>query len=94
MKLLLAVILFFGLSVSAGETINKPVMCDALLSVQDRMKEFGESVLWTSPSIQEESDYAFYGNRETGAWTLVQIIKGVGCLVAFGEAGKRVRAGS
>jgi hypothetical protein len=93
MKLLFAAMIFLGVDVSAGETLNKPVMCAALQTVQDKMKEFGESVIWTAPSILEESDYAFYGNRETGSWTLVQIIKGVGCLVAFGEAGKKVRAG-
>lgn len=94
MKLLFGLLIFLGLNVSAQETLDKPVLCAALQTVEDRMAEFGESVLWTSPSALEESDYAFYGNRETGSWTLVQIIKGVGCLVAFGEVNKKVRAGS
>jgi len=93
MKILFGLLVLLGLNVSA-ETLDKPVRCASLETVQEKMKEFGESVLWTSPSVLEESDYAFYGNRETGSWSLVQIIHGIGCLVAFGEAGKQVRAGS
>jgi len=93
MKILFGLLVLLGLNVSAQQTLDKPVLCAALETVQDKMEEFGESVLWTSPSIREESEYAFYGNRETGSWTLVQIIQGIGCLVAFGEAGKSVRAG-
>lgn len=94
MKLLFGLFVFLGLNTSAQEMLDKPVLCAALQTVENRMKEFGESVLWTSPSVLEESDYAFYGNRETGTWTLVQIIKGVGCLVAFGEVNKKVRSGT
>ena len=83
---------FVAQSSYAQVTLDKPVLCGQLQTVQERLKEFGESVVWTSPSALEESDYVFYGNHETGAWTLVQIVNGVGCLVAFGEAGKRVRA--
>ena len=92
MKLLPVALIFLGLNVSAEETVNKPVQCGLLQEVQDQMMLFGETVIWSAPSSVEESEYVFYGNRDTGTWTLVQIIKGVGCLVAFGEAGKRVRA--
>ena len=94
MKLLLIALIFLGLNVSAEETVNKPVVCGILQEVQVQMKSFGKTIIWTAPSSVEESEYVFYGNRETGTWTLVQIIKGIGCLMAFGEAGKHVRAGT
>ena len=83
---LLLIGLFFPLS--AQQTINKPVLCDKADELQDQLNKFGERVMWASPSPVEKSEYIFYGNRETGTWSLVQIVEGIGCLIAFGEAAK------
>lgn len=71
-----------------AQTINKPVACGKVEEAQAQLEKFGERVIWTSPSPVEKSNYVFYGNRETGTWSLLQVIDGIGCLVAFGEAVK------
>lgn len=88
MKVVLLLIGLFFLPVSAQQTINKPVLCDKADELQDQLNKFGERVMWASPSSAEKSNYLFYGNRETGTWSLVQIVEGIGCLIAFGESAK------
>ena len=85
--ILLLMGLFFCFNIEA-QTINKPVMCGKVNEVQAQLERFGERVVWTSPSPVEKSNYVFFGNRETGTWSLLQIIDGIGCLVAFGEVAK------
>jgi len=87
------IVLLLGLfscsSIDAQQhTINKPIVCSTVEQVEIELAKFGEHSVWTSPSPVEKSNYVFYGNREKGTWTLVQIIDGIGCLVAFGEVVK------
>ena len=77
--------LFFCL-ISEAQTVNKPVLCSKADELRESLEKIGERVVWVSPSPVEKSVYFFYGNRQTGAWSLVQVVQGVGCLVAFGEA--------
>lgn len=88
MKAVLLLIGLFFLPASAQQTINKPVLCDKADELQVQFEKFGERIVWASPSPVEKSEYIFYGNRETGSWSLVQIVEGIGCLVAFGESAK------
>ena len=82
----LAGLLFF-FQVEA-QTINKPVLCGNKDKVDTELAELNEFPVWVSPSPVEKSIYIFYGNRETGNWSLVQVIQDIGCLVAFGKAHK------
>ena len=86
-NIVLLIGLFFCL-ISEAQTINKPVLCGKKESVALDLEKFKEVPIWTSPSPVEKSKYNFYGNRKTGTWSLVQIMDGIGCLVAFGEAAK------
>lgn len=79
--------LFFCI-ISEAQTINKPVLCNKADELRESLEKIGERAVWVSPSPVEKSVYIFYGNRETGAWSLVQVVQEIGCLVAFGEAGK------
>lgn len=88
MKNIVLLIGLFFCAISEAETINKPVLCGKKESVAADLEKFKEVPIWISPSPVEKSEYIFYGNRETGTWSLVQIIDGIGCLVAFGEAAK------
>jgi hypothetical protein len=88
MKTILLLIGLFFLPVSAQQTINKPVLCDKAEALQAQFEKFGERIVWTSPSPVEKSNYIFYGNRDTGTWSLLQVIDGIACLVAFGETAK------
>lgn len=88
---MLNIVLLLGLffcAISEAQTINKPVLCGKKEVVATDLEKFKEVPIWTSPSPVEKSEYIFYGNRETGTWSLVQIMDGIGCLVAFGEAAK------
>jgi hypothetical protein len=80
--------LFSCFNIEAQTTINKPVVCAPTEQVKVELERLGEQAVWTSPSPVEKSEYIFYGNRQTGTWSLVQIVDGVGCLVAFGNAPK------
>ena len=85
------IVLLMGLflcAISEAQTINKPVLCGKKEVVAADLEKFKEVPIWTSPSPVEKSEYVFFGNRETGTWSLVQIMDGIGCLVAFGEAAK------
>jgi hypothetical protein len=86
MKSLLLLIGLFFCAISGAQNINKPVLCSKADELRESLEKIGERVVWASPSPVEKSVYLFYGNRETGAWSLVQVVQGVGCLVAFGEA--------
>tara|TARA_R110000868_G_scaffold407598_3_gene689211 strand:- start:1111 stop:1392 length:282 start_codon:yes stop_codon:yes gene_type:complete len=85
------VLLLIGLSfciISEAQTVNKPVLCGKADDVHEQLKQVGENVIWLSASPLDKSNYIFYGNSETGTWSLVQIFDGVACLVGFGEANK------
>jgi hypothetical protein len=86
--ILLLIGLFSCFSIKAQTTIDKPVVCTKAVEMVAGIEKFGEKVIWASPSPVEKSNYVFFGNRETGTWSLVQIVQDIGCLVAYGEAGK------
>ena len=88
MKNIVLLIGLFLCAISEAQTINKPVLCGKKEVVALDLEKFKEVPIWISPSPVEKSEYIFYGNRETGTWSLVQIVDGIGCLVAFGEAAK------
>ena len=88
MKLISLLIGLFFCLISEAQTINKPVLCGKADDFQAQFEKFGERIVWTSPSPVEKSNYVFLGNRDTGTWSLLQVIDGVACLVAFGEAAK------
>jgi len=85
--ILLTLCLFFCFNAEA-QNANKPVLCGKAEDMKESVEKLGEKVIWISPSPAEKSEYVFFGNKETGAWSLVQVVDGVGCLVAFGEAPK------
>lgn len=94
MKKLLALLgLFLCFTLEAQEfKVDKTVICNNTDKVFSELKGFKESPIWTSLSPIEKSEYVFFFGKESGTWSLVQVIpsEGVACLVAFGETGRRV----
>jgi hypothetical protein len=88
MKILFFFLSLFFLTITQAQTINKPVFCGEQTEMASALEKLKEFPIWSSPSPVEKSLYIFYANRETGTWSLVQIADGIGCLVAYGEAGK------
>jgi len=86
MKNIVLLLGLFSCFISEAQTINKPVLCGKADELRESLEKIGERVVWVSPSPVEKSMYFFYGNRDTGAWSLVQVVQGIGCLVAYGEA--------
>lgn len=86
MKSLLLLIGLFSCFNIEAQTINKPILCIQVEELYKNLEKVGEKVVWVSPSPVEKSNYVFMGNRETGAWSLIQVIENIGCLVAFGGA--------
>lgn len=83
------ILLLMGLSfciISEAQTVDKPVLCAKAADLREQLEGFGERVIWLSPSPADKTSYIFYGNRESGTWTLLQIIGEAACIVGYGEA--------
>lgn len=86
MKTLLLLMGLFFCAISEAQTVDKPVLCGKTDEVRQQLGQFGEVVVWLSLSPADETSYIFFGNRESGTWTLLQIIGEAACIVGYGEA--------
>lgn len=71
-----------------GNIYNKQVQCfavETLLYTIDT--QFKETVVFFYPNkiTKGKSEIVMFSNKETGSWTLIEIEKSLGCVLAVGE---------
>ena len=88
-KLLL--LLMFATSAFAQEgtfIINRTMKCgDAARLMNDMFEQYGEKLIWSAKSEQNETYFGILKNKETGTWTLIQYDSKIGCVVGSGSQG-------
>ena len=86
MKKLLIALLLATCSVQAELVeLQKTVVCSELKDLVAILERVDEKKIWIGESPKEKSKYIFFGNTETGTWSIVQVVENVGCLIGFGE---------
>ncbi|CAB4125032.1 hypothetical protein UFOVP58_53 [uncultured Caudovirales phage] len=84
-KLLIALLLVTCSAQAEMVEIQKTVVCAELKDLVAILERVGEKKIWLGDSPKEKSKYIFFGNAETGTWSIVQVVDKVGCLIGFGE---------
>ena len=72
----------------AATRAQKPVVCEETTIVMDNIKksEYKEVPYWVGTSRSEKSAFLIVANKETGTWTLLQVIEGgATCIIGTGE---------
>lgn len=91
-KILLAIFIMIPILTSAkedtGQIMKKPVQCfdpQALLYTIDI--EFKEKVDFFYPNevTKGKTQIVMFSSKETGSWTLIELSKKVGCVLAAGH---------
>ena len=84
-KLLIALLLVTCSAQAEMVELQKTVVCAELKELVSLLDKVGEKKIWVGQSVKEKSGYIFFGNAETGTWSIVQVIDKVACLIGFGE---------
>ena len=84
-KLLIALLLVTCSAQAELVELQKTVVCSELKELVALLDKVGEKKIWLGESVKEKSKYIFFGNAETGTWSIVQVVNNVGCLIGFGE---------
>ena len=84
-KLFIALLLVTCSAQAEMVEIQKTVVCAELKDLVAILERVGEKKIWLGDSPKEKSKYIFFGNAETGTWSIVQVVDKVGCLIGFGE---------
>lgn len=84
-KLLIALLLVTCSTQAELVELQKTVVCAELKELVALLDKVGEKKIWLGESVKEKSKYIFFGNAETGTWSIVQVVDKVGCLIGFGE---------
>jgi len=66
--------------------IPKSVICGPVTTILKALtdKDINEKPLWIGKDESEKSDYAVFVNTKTGAFTIIQFGKEVGCILGIG----------
>ena len=66
--------------------VPKAVICGPIQVILQGLadKEINELPLWTGRDQTEKSDYAVFVNPKTGAFTIIQFGKEIGCILGLG----------
>ena len=66
--------------------ILKPVLCGPVETIFQTLLEsdINETPIWTGKNTDGKSDYAIFMNSKSGAFTIVQFGKEIGCILGIG----------
>jgi len=89
MKNFLATVLLCSVITTAPaepRTLNKPVTCDATVTVfKAIVEEFGETPQWQGSNATAGTRTVLTVNLKTGAWTLIEYTSATACVIGVGE---------
>lgn len=90
MKKLLLLLIFVTPVFAQQDTfmVNRSMKCgNAEKLMVDMQEQYGEKLVWSAKSEQNESYFGILKNKETGTWTLIQFDSKIGCVVGSGSQG-------
>lgn len=84
---LLGVLLLPALAQAEPVTVEKPVVCDKLVTVIEGLQkgQYKELPVWIGKD--DRSNFSLFLNEKTKTWTMVQFNDSIACILGEGEKG-------